>query len=153
MMLFRKHFAQLARNERGTAAIETAFVLPILATLVLGGLEVSAIVSRQAELQTAASEATAVVLARPPDEASERATLEAIIESSTGLDADKVTMRLRYRCDTEATLRLTPTGCGTTAVVSEFIIINMRDTYTPTWTQFGVGGPINFSVTRRVQIS
>lgn len=153
MTMLISPLARLLRDKRGSAAIETAFVLPILATMVLGSLEVSKIVSRQSELQTAASEATAVVLARPPKEASDRAQIEAIVESSTGLPADNVSMRLRYRCDTEATLRLTALGCGSTAVVSEFIIIQMTDTYTPTWTSFGVGGPINFQVTRRVQIS
>ena len=82
--------SHLVRDKRGSAAIETAFVLPILATMVLGGVEASAIVSRQAELQTAAAEAAAVTLARAPDEAAERATLEAIIEQSTGLATDKV---------------------------------------------------------------
>ena len=40
--------SHLVRDKRGSAAIETAFVLPILATMVLGGVEASAIVSRQA---------------------------------------------------------------------------------------------------------
>ena len=144
---------KLAKNERGSVAIETAFILPILATMVLGGLEVSNIVSRQAELQTAVAEAAQVTLARSPDEASERATLEQIIEASTGLAADKVKMDLKYRCDTTATLIDDPTTCGTSAVVSEFVIITMEDTYTPAWTESGVGRPVNFKVERRVQIS
>jgi len=78
-----------ANSERGSVAIETAFILPILATMTLGGLEVSSIVSRQAELQTSMAEAAAVVVARPPAEASDRATLEAIIEASVGLPADQ----------------------------------------------------------------
>ena len=141
-----------ANSERGSVAIETAFILPILATMTLGGLEVSSIVSRQAELQTSMAEA-AVVVARPPAEASDRATLEAIIEASAGLPADQVLMQLRYRCDTATTLEANASSCGTTAVVSEFIIITMTDTYTPAWTDFGIGGPVNFNITRRVQIS
>lgn len=142
-----------ANSERGSVAIETAFILPILATMTLGGLEVSSIVSRQAELQTSMAEAAAVVVARPPAEASDRATLEAIIEASAGLPADQVSMQLRYRCDTATTLESNASSCGTTAVVSEFIIITMTDTYTPAWTDFGIGGPVNFNITRRVQIS
>ena len=82
-------FKKLFKNETGSVAIETAFVVPILATMVLGGLEVSNIVSRQAELQTSAAEAAAVIVARPPEEASERDTIEAIIEASAGLPADQ----------------------------------------------------------------
>ena len=144
---------RFVRDNRGSAAIETAFVLPVLATMVLGGVEASAIVSRQAELQTAAAEAAAVTLARAPDEADERETLEAIIETSTGLAADKVKLELKYRCDTDATMIDEPTGCGTGAVVSEYIIITMKDSYTPTWTDFGIGSAIRFNVSRRVQIS
>ena len=145
--------SHLVRDKRGRAAIETAFVLPILATMVLGGVEASAIVSRQAELQTAAAEAAAVTLARAPDEADERATLEAIIERSTGLATDKVKLELKYRCDTDTAMIDSPNSCGTGAVVSEYIIITMQDTYTPSWTDFGIGRPITFNVSRRVQIS
>lgn len=145
--------SHFVRDKRGSAAIETAFVLPILATMVLGGVEASAIVSRQAELQTAAAEAAAVTLARAPDEADERATLEAIIEQSTGLATDKVKLELKYRCDTDTAMIDAPTGCGAGAVVSEYIIITMQDSYTPSWTDFGIGRPIRFNVSRRVQIS
>ncbi|RGP40613.1 hypothetical protein BPTFM16_00899 [Altererythrobacter insulae] len=144
---------RLLKSERGSVAIETAFVVPILATMALGGLEVSNIVSRQAELQTSAAEAAAVVVARPPEEASERDTLEAIIEASAGLPADQVTMQHRYRCDTSVNLITDPDLCAASAVVSEFVIITLTDTYTPAWTDFGIGQPVNYSVTRRVQVS
>ena len=153
MIAMKNTLKKFARNQRGSVAIETAFVIPILATMVLGGLEVSNIVSRQAELQTAAAEAAQVVLARPPKEASDRTKVESIIEASTGLAADKVTMQHRYRCDTSNALVADPDTCGTTSVISEFIIIRMSDTYTPAWTDFGIGRPVSFNVSRRVQIS
>lgn len=153
MIVRKDHISPLAADNRGSATIETAFVIPVLAIMVLGGFEVSSIVSRQAELQTAAAEATAVVLARAPKDASDRATLEQIIETSAGLPANKVSLSLKYRCDVEEDLEDNATSCSTTAVVSEFVVITMEDTYTPVWTEFGVGQPINFNVTRRVQIS
>lgn len=151
--MLKKLAQTFARNEHGSVAIETAFIVPILATMALGGLEVSNIVSRQAELQTSMAEAAAVVVARPPAESSDRATLEGIIEASAGLPADQVSMQLRYRCDTSTTLIANPDSCATTAVVSEFIVITMTDTYTPAWTDFGIGRPVDFSISRRVQIS
>ena len=151
--MLRKLSKAFAKSERGSVAIETAFIVPILATMALGGLEVSNIVSRQAELQTSMAEAAAVVVARPPTEASDRTTLEGIIEASAGLRADQVSMRLRYRCDTSLNLIVNPDSCATSAVVSEFIIIEMTDTYSPAWTDFGIGGPVDFNISRRVQIS
>lgn len=151
--MFDRLAKAFARNEDGSVAIETAFVVPILATMALGGLEVSNIVSRQAELQTSMAEAAAVVVARPPAESSDRATLEGIIEASAGLPADQVSLQLRYRCDTSTTLIVNPDSCATTAVVSEFIVITMTDTYTPAWTDFGIGRPVDFNISRRVQIS
>jgi Flp pilus assembly protein TadG len=153
MIARKEHISQLVADNRGSATIETAFVIPVLAIMVFGGFEVSSIVSRQTELQTAAAEATAVVLARAPKDASDRATLEQIIETSAGLPANKVSLSLKYRCDVEEDLEDNATSCSTTAVVSEFVVITMEDTYTPVWTEFGVGQPINFNVTRRVQIS
>ena len=55
--------ARIRRNEDGSMAIETAFVAPILLVLALGGFEVSSMVARQTELQSAAAEAAAVVRA------------------------------------------------------------------------------------------
>ncbi|OZA93393.1 MAG: hypothetical protein B7X57_05165 [Erythrobacter sp. 34-65-8] len=47
------------RDRRGSIAIETALVAPVLAVLALGSFEVGSLVSRQHELQTAAAEGEA----------------------------------------------------------------------------------------------
>lgn len=143
----------LRRDERGAVVIETAFIVPILAVLALGGFEASMIISRNAELQTSAAEAAAITLARAPDEADERNTLEDVIEASTGLADDQVTLTQLYRCDTDTTMQTSDTACASTAVISEYIEIRMTDTYTPVWSDFGVGGPVNYDIRRRVQIS
>ena len=150
--LFAK-LRKLGRDDKGAVVIETAFVVPVLAVMAMGGFEVSMIVSRHNEMQAAAAEAVAVTLARVPDEASERNALEAIIETSTGLAADKVTLTQRFRCDSDADLIADSTSCATSAVISEYVEINMRDTYSPVWSSFGVGGPVNYNITRRVQIA
>jgi hypothetical protein len=143
----------LFHDNAGAVVIESAFVIPILGIMALGGFETSMIISRQNEMQVAAAEAVAATLARVPDEASERATLEAIIETSTGLPADKVSLTQKFRCDADILLLDDPTGCGASAVISEYVEINMRDTYTPIWADFGLGNPVNYDITRRVQIA
>ena len=152
MSMFSK-LRNLGRNDAGAVVIETAFVVPALAVMAFGGVEASLIISRQNELQAAAAEAVAVTLSRTPQDQSERDTLEAIIEHSTGLDAANVTLAKRFRCDSSANLLSDASTCGTTSVISEYILINMRDSYTPVWSNFGIGRPINFDITRRVQIS
>lgn len=153
MIPVRKFLSRVCRDCGGSVVIETAFVVPILAVLAMGGFEASRIVSRQVELQTAASEAAAIVLANPPDEAAERSTIESVIESSTELATNKVTLALKYRCGSATTLVDTSEECAQTDVISEFVLVTMNDSYTPIWTGFGFGETLNFRVRRRVQIS
>lgn len=148
-----KHISNHMRDERGTVVVETALVLPVLAMLVLGGFEVSRIVARNSELQSAASEAAAIVLANPPGDSAERAKIEAVVESSTGLAASKVTLTSKYRCNANDSLVTAVTSCANNDEISEYIEIRMVDSYTPIWKDFGVGRTINFDITRRVQVS
>lgn len=147
------HIREIAREERGAVLIETAFIVPILAVLTLGGFEASMIVSRHLELQSAAAEASAIMLARVPDEQSERDTLKQVIERSTGLAADKITLSVRYRCNTDTSTVTAASSCPADAVISEYIELRIQDTYTPVWTGFGFGDPIDYDLTRRVQIA
>ena len=71
--------ALLVRDDRGSMAIETAFVAPVLLLLSLGGFEVSQMVAGQTELQSAAAEAAAVVRAVAPETTGERNTVRSII--------------------------------------------------------------------------
>lgn len=148
-----KRLARLLSETNGTVVVETAIVLPVLAMLVLGGFEVSRIVARNSELQSAASEAAAIVLANPPGDTTERSTIESIVESASGLPSDNVTLTPKYRCNADVNLVTAATACATTDEISEFLEIHMTDTYTPIWTGFGVGKPVKFDITRRVQVS
>lgn len=144
---------RLTRSTEGAMIIETALVAPIMVIMCLGGFEVSQIVARNTELRTAVSEATAIAISSPPDSESERETIEDIIEASTGLPDGKVTLVERYRCDNDAALTDDETTCGASAKVSTFLVISISDSYTPTWTKFGIGSKIDLSVDRTVQVS
>ena len=119
--------SNLRANESGSVVIETAFVAPILAILGFGAFEASMLVSRHNELQVAAAEAAAIVLARPPEDQTARNTIEGIVESSTGLAADKVSFALKYRCNANTTLVNSDTACGSSDVISEYIVVTMTD--------------------------
>ncbi|MFN4114520.1 MAG: TadE family protein [Sphingomonadaceae bacterium] len=140
-------------DSTGSMAIETAFVAPVLAVLALGTFEVGSVVSRQHELQTAASEGEAIALATAAGAVVEIQTIEDILKTSLGLEDDQVSIVRRFRCNAETTLRATANQCAEDDVVSSYIQLTLTDTYVPVWTRFGVGGPIDLNVERMVQLS
>lgn len=141
---------RLGCDEHGSMAIETAFVAPILLLLSLGGFQASSMIARQTELQTAVSEAAQIALAAPPDTAAKRTTLRDIVKTSTGItNNNNVLVTDEYRCGTTAT-RVATNTCGSGVAVTTYVKIAVTATYTPSWVEFGVGSPINYSVTRWV---
>lgn len=147
----------LARDTSGTMAIETAFVVPVLATLCLGGFEASQLVARNTELQTALAEAAAISLARQPQTQEEIDTIIGIVAVSTGLDPDPdegaIVMVRKYRCATEANLRDSNAACDPDEPMSSYLQLTLNDSYDPIWTEFGIGDTVQFSKTRMLQIS
>lgn len=143
----------LLRDRRGTMAIETAFVAPLLLIMAFGGFEVSYMVARQSELRTAAAESVALVLSAEAGSALDVATIEDILETSTGLDDDQVTITEKFRCDDEADFVDTRAECDPAAVISGFLVLEMNETYSPKWTEFGIGDDVEFTVERTVQVS
>lgn len=144
-------FTALLRDRRGTMAIETAIVAPILIVLSIGGFEVSSIVTRQSELQSAAAEAVAIVMAASPETQTEIDQIEAVVEGSSGIPEEDVNFTTQYRCDT-GELQADTSGCADENLLTTFIIIDMTDRYEPVWAQFGLGNGLEYNVVRSVQI-
>ncbi|GGD51841.1 pilus assembly protein [Erythrobacter arachoides] len=142
---------RLGRDERGSMAIETAFVAPILLVLALGGFEVSSMVARQTDLQSAAAEAASVVRAVAPETAAERETIRGILKASTGLTDEQVTITPIYRCGTSDTYADAAGTCGSD-VEYKFIRVDLSDTYEPIWTSFGVSEGFDYNISRTVQV-
>lgn len=151
MMPRLHHLKRLRDNADGAMLIETAIVAPLLLLLALGAYQVSSIVARQTELQNAAAEAAAIALAAAPDTVAKRTTVEQIIETSSGLAPEKVTLTAAYRCDDSQNYVTAPEQCASAEVVSSFVKITLNDTYTPLWAEFGVGSALEYNVTRYVQ--
>lgn len=141
------------RDARGSTVIETALVAPVLALLALGGYDVSRMVSRQHELAGGAVEMQTIVLAAASGTATDTATIKTALVNTMNLDPSKVTITKVYRCNTSTTLVSSSGSCGASDKVSTYVKVTLTDTYTPTWTKYGVGGPFNYSVTRMVQVS
>ena len=101
-------------------------------------------------MQNTAGEAAAIALAAAPDTPAKRTTVEQVIEASSGLAPDKVTVSAAYRCDALQTFVTSPDSCASAKVVSSFVKITLSAVYTPVWTKFGVGSPVAYNVTRYV---
>lgn len=154
MMRCLPFLARLARERRGAVVIETAIVAPALVLLSLGGFEVSNIVARQSEIQSAAAEAAQIALAAKPDEETEITTVKQVVMASTGLPAGNVTLQTVFRCkDGPSGYVDTTDDCDEGSVAWQYLQITMSDTYTPIWTSFGVGAPIEFNVVRTVMVA
>jgi hypothetical protein len=144
--------AALLRDSSGSAAIETAFVLPVLALMSFGGFEVSQLIARNTELESAAAEATAISLASRPRTQNEMIAIERVIEASTGLADENVVLTRQFRCGVAAQRVAQDTLCQASDIVAEYIEITLSETHHPVWTQIGVGSDMEFTVTKTVQI-
>jgi len=141
---------KLFANERGTVAIETAFVVPVLLLMTLGAFEGSMMVARQVELQNAAAEASQIALAAAPTDEAARATVKQVIETSTDLPPENVDVLERYRCDTQDAYVAESTVCP--SYYARFIQIEIRDQYVPSWAQITNLGAVDYNVVRMVQV-
>lgn len=151
--MIRAAFLRLLNDSRGSMAIETAIVAPVLILMSIGTFEVARMVSRQQELQSAAGEGETIALAVSQAEtATSIATVRDIIAESVGLPADKVILTRFYRCNADETLVSDKSSCASNAVVTSYLKLELRDRYTPVWTQFGVGSTLDYDVERWVQL-
>lgn len=146
-------FQRIAGDQRGSFAIETAFVAPVLILMTFGIFEVGTIVARQHELQSAANEVEIIILATNQGAATDVATVKSIVRESLNLTANEVTLSQSYRCGTAATLVASETTCDEDDIVSSYINVSITEQYVPKWTYMGIGTPLTFSVNRRVQVS
>ena len=164
MMNALARVARIRLDETGSMAIETAFVAPVLLVMALGGFEASSIVARQTELQSAAAEAAAVVRAVAPETAAERRTVRNIVATSicgksTPVFTDgaatcgsvRVDVDPIYRCGTTDDYVTSAGSCGS-GTEYKFIKIDITDTYSPIWAEWGVGSAVDYDVNRTVQI-
>ena len=150
-MKIRAFARSLLSCATGAMAVETAIVAPVLALMSIGTFEVGTIVLRQQELQSAASEAESIILAAAGSEPSS-ATIEQVIEQSMGLKPDQVVLRKRFRCgSTVGEPVADATGCDLDdGPIYKYVLLELSDSYTPVWANFGVGSAFNYNIARTI---
>lgn len=142
----------LIRDTAGAVVIETALVTPMLILMSVGTYQVSQVIARQHELQAGADEAMSIALAGWSDNTTQISAMKDVIRRSTGVSTSNITIDRMYRCGSDTSYVTDKTTCGSTKTVSTYLKLKLKDTYTPVWTDFGVGAPINLAVSRMVQI-
>lgn len=145
--------ARLRHSIAGSVVVETAIVAPVLVLLALGTFDISRMVGRQSDLQTGATEVQSIVLAVSNGTATDVNTIQSVLMSTLSLPSNKVTVVKMFRCGTNSALVAASSSCNSNAVISTYVQVTLTDTYTPMWTNFGVGRPMNYRVQRTVQIS
>lgn len=152
-MIMRNSLTRLLRDSTGSFAIETAFVVPVLILMTLGIVEVGTVVARQHELQSVANESEIIILATNQGAETDVDGIKQIVQESVGLTGNDVSLTQMYRCNADDTLVDAVASCDEDDVISSYVILDITEDYSPTWTYLGIGTPITFSVERRVQVS
>lgn len=143
----------LWRDKRGSVVIETAVAAPVLALLGLGAFQMSEAYARQHELQTGADDAAAMALAGWSTSTGNTSAIRQVVRRTLELEGDQVAITTKYRCGTDTGYVTDKTICASGSIVTTYLEITLTDTYTPVWSEFGVGGPINYNVQRTVLVS
>lgn len=141
----------LRRNKTGAIAIETAIVVPVLLLMGLAGVDYGSMLARQIELQNAMAEASQIALAAAPTDADARQAVKAVLQTSTGLDTDHISILEKYRCGTIDAYVDDSDSCGTTPY-SRFIQIQIIEHYEPVWAKISDADAIDFNLVRMVQV-
>jgi len=145
-------FSALYRDDRGAMMIETAIVAPVLVLMSMGAFQVSQVIARQTELQGAMAEASAIAMTALPTTSTQRAAMKSVNVPSTELTAQQGLVTEAYRCGSATTYVTSADQCVSTKVAN-YVKIELNDTYTPAWTEWGIGEPIQFNVDRYVMIN
>ena len=140
-------------SAQGSVVIETAIVAPVLVLLSLGTFDVSRMVARQHELQTGATDLEGIVLAVAKGPGTDTTTIRSALSTSLNLPLANVTVVKVYRCGTTTSMVTVASACPDPADTSTYVKVTLTESYSPVWTQFGVGGPMNYNLVRTVQIS
>lgn len=150
MILARSLLQRLIRDPSGAMAVETAIIAPLMVLFSLGAYQVSSLVARQSELQSAMTLAESVALATDPDTSDELNALKNVVVATAGLEPEQVMVAAAYRCNSSNAYVALESTCATGDNVSRYVQVTLSYDYVPIWTEFGLGSTISLQVNRYV---
>ncbi len=136
-------------DRRGTATIELALIAPILATMVIGVIDISMAIGRKLSIEQAAQRSIEKVM-QTTGETTAAETIIAEAAEQGEIPPENVTVTYRLECDA------TPVAdynakCAAGEIESRYIEVNVVDSFTPMfpvrWAGLGDDGKFHLSAT------
>lgn len=129
--MIRFRFAALARDERGTSIIEMAFIVPILAALLMGVVDIARAYSAQLQLEQAAYRAVEKIQQYQSNE-STTTTLKSEAASAAGITATTTNPLVTYTlyCNGVAQTNYNTT-CSSGSTYIRQVNVKITKTFTP----------------------
>jgi len=122
-------FARIARDDRGASIIELALVAPVLASLLIGMVDLSRAYSYKLKLEQAAQRAIEKVMQTTGNGTSEEII---IAEAANQAEVPIENVTVAYRLECNGTVESDPNGeCTGTAKTSKWVTVNVTDKYKP----------------------
>ena len=123
------HFARLARDDRGASIIELALVAPVLASLLIGMVDLSRAYSYKLKLEQAAQRAIEKVQAYQTS-TSTYTTLQSEAAAAAGVPTNKVTIDYWLECDGTRASNY-ESVCTGSQTYARWVTVSVEGTFTP----------------------
>jgi len=128
-----KRFKNLGRDERGVATIELALFAPILASMIIGVVDMSNAYSRKLACEQAAQRAIEKVMQTTGEDTPAQTIIDEAAEQAGISDeekADKITVSYRLECD-QVYIEDYDAACADGETESRYIEVEVDDVYQP----------------------
>ena len=122
-------FARIARDDRGASIIELALVAPILASLLIGMVDMSRAYSYKLKLEQSAQRAIEKVQ-QYQAESSTYSTLQSEAANAAGVPSSDVTIDYWLECDGTRQSDYN-TSCTGTQTYGRWVTVSVQGTFTP----------------------
>ena len=122
-------FARIARDDRGASIIELALVAPILASLLIGMVDMSRAYSYKLKLEQSAQRAIEKVQ-QYQAESSTYSTLQSEAATAAGVPSSNVTIDYWLECDGTRQSDYN-TSCTGTQTYGRWVTVSVQGTFTP----------------------
>jgi len=117
----------LARDSRGAAIVELAMIAPVLATMIIGVVDLSNAFGRKLKLEQAAQRAIEKIMNTSANDTVE-ATLQNEAATQAGVPLSNVTVTYRLECNGSVSSAV---DCPTGQTESQWISVLVTDKYKP----------------------
>jgi Flp pilus assembly protein TadG len=122
-----KRLFRLARDKRGAAVVELAMVAPLIATMVVGVVDLSNAFGRKLKLEQASQRAIEKIMNTTANATVEE-TLKAEAATQAEVAVSNVTVTYRIECDGNVT---SSEDCADGETMSKWISVEVVDKYKP----------------------